>query len=81
MPRATAKFGDTTIADADSWETVEGNVYVCITLLKHLIVIVPRAFWSTFRTMKYKDSLAHSLAMDMLHGFIVLCIPATKATG
>lgn len=28
MPRATAKLGDTTIAETDTWENVEGNVYV-----------------------------------------------------
>ncbi|GAD95761.1 DUF427 domain protein [Paecilomyces variotii No. 5] len=27
MPRATAKVGDTVVADTDAWETVEGNVY------------------------------------------------------
>ncbi|KAL1856145.1 hypothetical protein Plec18170_004014 [Paecilomyces lecythidis] len=27
MPHATAKVGDTVIADTDTWETVEGNVY------------------------------------------------------
>ncbi|OOQ83684.1 DUF427 domain protein [Penicillium brasilianum] len=27
MPTATAKVGDLVLAEADTWETVEGNVY------------------------------------------------------
>ena len=29
MPHAIAKVGDHVIAETDSWETVEGNIYVC----------------------------------------------------
>jgi hypothetical protein len=28
MPTATARVGDLVLAEADAWETVEGNVYV-----------------------------------------------------
>lgn len=28
MSRALAKVGDTIIAETDTWETVEGNIYV-----------------------------------------------------
>lgn len=28
MPTAKAKVGDTVVAEANAWETVEGNVYV-----------------------------------------------------
>jgi hypothetical protein len=34
MPRATAKIGDKVIAQTDSWENVEGNVYVRIIFLE-----------------------------------------------
>jgi hypothetical protein len=30
MPRALAKVGDHIVAQTDSWETVEGNIYVQI---------------------------------------------------
>ena len=29
MPTAIAKVGDLVLAEANAWETVEGNVYVC----------------------------------------------------
>jgi hypothetical protein len=29
MPRAVAKVGDHIIAETDTWEVVEGNIYVC----------------------------------------------------
>lgn len=29
MPHAIAKVGDHVVAETDSWETVEGNIYVC----------------------------------------------------
>jgi hypothetical protein len=31
MPHAIATVGNTVIAETDNWETVEGNVYVCIS--------------------------------------------------
>ncbi|PGH17466.1 hypothetical protein AJ79_01066 [Helicocarpus griseus UAMH5409] len=35
MPHATAKIGDTIIAEADKWESVEGNVYFPRSSLKN----------------------------------------------
>ena len=32
MPRATATFNGKTIADAEKWEYVEGNIYVCLPM-------------------------------------------------
>ncbi|PGH28924.1 hypothetical protein GX50_08330 [[Emmonsia] crescens] len=34
MPRATAKVGNTVLAETDKWETVEGNVYFPQSSLK-----------------------------------------------
>jgi hypothetical protein len=31
MPRALAKVGDHVVAETETWETVEGNIYVCAT--------------------------------------------------
>jgi len=41
MPRATAKIGDTIIAEADSWETVEGNVYFPLSAIKDMSLLTP----------------------------------------
>jgi hypothetical protein len=41
MPHATAKVNGTVIADADSYEVVEGNIYVFLPLPCSLTQLLP----------------------------------------
>ncbi|KAL1956654.1 hypothetical protein VTO42DRAFT_6904 [Malbranchea cinnamomea] len=41
MPRATAKFRDTVVAETDTWESVEGNVYFPLASIKDQSVLTP----------------------------------------
>ena len=62
MPRATAKIGDTIIAEADSWETVEGNVYVRIRFLKNSFMSLPTLFFPS--SLRYPSPIIYSLAFS-----------------
>ncbi|KAL4902006.1 hypothetical protein BDW74DRAFT_181163 [Aspergillus multicolor] len=41
MPHATAKIGDHIIAETDTWETVEGNIYFPVASIKDKSVLRP----------------------------------------
>ncbi|KAL4813150.1 hypothetical protein BDW67DRAFT_168898 [Aspergillus spinulosporus] len=41
MPRAVAKVGDRIIAETDTWETVEGNIYFPVASIKDRSILRP----------------------------------------
>ncbi|KAL4804581.1 hypothetical protein BDV18DRAFT_142241 [Aspergillus unguis] len=47
MPRAVAKVGDRIVAETDSWETVEGNIYFPFSSIKDQSILQPTEL-STF---------------------------------
>ncbi|KAJ6115260.1 hypothetical protein N7486_001038 [Penicillium sp. IBT 16267x] len=70
MPTATAKLGDLILAQADTWETVEGNVYFPPSSIKEQEVLVksntktfcPWKGEAEYYTIKHGDNIVSDAA-------------------
>jgi hypothetical protein len=62
--KAKAVVSGRTIAESDTWEVVEGNVYVCPPVSFNLLSIF---FQSSFNLLKYTDHCSSHLREFRLH--------------